>query len=215
MNKFLNTETALSQQPSRHKIHYTHPKERDAFFLLPPHFALPPWAAHFVAERGRGPKLRVTTDLKTGRVKACIVKIRVADLNVYSPLTPFDWRVSVNIELPLSPADFLSNGSGPPPSQEAPSEEQEQQFLAQLEPDQDAQVRVKDRMQYRHLIYTVDLTQVTLPDGAKVHECEIEADAERVLREADRARRGEGNEFERAVGGLVANLRVMCRAGGY
>jgi hypothetical protein len=84
----------------------------------------------------------VTTDQKSGKVLKKIVKARIADLNIYSPRTAFDWRISVNMEMPyehdtegLYPLGGGTGGS-----------------------DGD---RNKDRMSYRHLIYQVDLTQVT------------------------------------------------------
>jgi hypothetical protein len=42
----------------------------------------------------------VTRDEKTGAVIECMRKIRLGDLNVYSPKREADWRVSVNLEVP-------------------------------------------------------------------------------------------------------------------
>jgi hypothetical protein len=44
-------------------------------------------------------KIRVTTD-ESGRVIECIRKVRLGDLNIYSPKREADWRVSVNLEIP-------------------------------------------------------------------------------------------------------------------
>lgn len=49
---------------------------------------------------GRGDKVRVTRDEKTGTVLECVRKIRLADLNIYSPKRAADWRISVNLEVP-------------------------------------------------------------------------------------------------------------------
>ena len=45
-------------------------------------------------------KIRVTRDEKTGTVIECMRKIRLGDLNIYSPKRAADWRVSVNLEVP-------------------------------------------------------------------------------------------------------------------
>lgn len=45
-------------------------------------------------------KIRVTTNEKTGTVLECMRKIRLGDLNIYSPKRDADWRVSVNLEVP-------------------------------------------------------------------------------------------------------------------
>ena len=45
-------------------------------------------------------KVRVTRDDKTNTVLETMRKIRLGDLNVYSPKQSADWRVSVNLEVP-------------------------------------------------------------------------------------------------------------------
>ena len=45
-------------------------------------------------------KRRVTRDDKTGQIIECLEKTKVANLNVFSPNEEFDWRVSVNMEVP-------------------------------------------------------------------------------------------------------------------
>lgn len=50
---------------------------------------------------GRGAeKIRVTRDEKSGTVVQCVRKIRLGDLNIFSPQRGADWRVSVNLEVP-------------------------------------------------------------------------------------------------------------------
>jgi hypothetical protein len=89
----------------------------------------------------------VTTDQKTGELLAKIVKCRLADLDVYSPATCVDWRISVNIEINYD-GDIrhlqVSDGGG-----------------ARGRGGAD---RIKDRMSYRHLAYQIDLTQVGTAD---------------------------------------------------
>lgn len=45
-------------------------------------------------------RIRVTRDEKTGDVIECMRKIRLGDLNIYSPKREADWRLSVNYEVP-------------------------------------------------------------------------------------------------------------------
>lgn len=129
-----------SGPPTRIPMDYVHLHERDSFFELPPEksHALPATMRAAMNPRHRA-RVRVTTDQKSGKVLSKIVKTRIADLNVYSPKTAFDWRVSVNMEMPYSgKMDGLqpvaAAGEG---------------------------YRSKDRLSYRHLAYQIDLTQVT------------------------------------------------------
>lgn len=88
--------------------------------------------------------MRITTDQRTGRELAKIVKVRVADLDVYSPKTNFDWRVSINLEMKY--------------------EGDNRDLVEVMEGGKRAPERNKDRMTYRHLAYQIDLTQVTLAE---------------------------------------------------
>ena len=57
----------------------------------------------FYASEGGGnekEKIRVTRDEKTGTTLECMRKLRLGNLNVYSPKYAADWRVSVNLEIP-------------------------------------------------------------------------------------------------------------------
>ena len=57
----------------------------------------------FYASEGGGnekEKIRVTRDEKTGTTLECMRKMRLGNLNVYSPKYAADWRVSVNLEIP-------------------------------------------------------------------------------------------------------------------
>jgi hypothetical protein len=54
-----------------------------------------------------GEKIRVTREEKTGVVTQCVRKIRLGNLNIYSPKRAADWRVSVNLEVPGTSHPFL------------------------------------------------------------------------------------------------------------
>ncbi|KAG0349167.1 mRNA-capping enzyme subunit beta [Podila humilis] len=98
-----------------YQIQYKHTKEIDQFYP---------------SSHG---KTRVTKDQSTNTVveNGIVKKDRIADLDVFSPRSPFDFRISVNVENPV-PAP-----SGTP------------QFERQ-----------KDRITYRHHNFQIDLTQV-------------------------------------------------------
>ena len=91
--------------------------------------------------------MRITTDQKTGKVLAKIVKVRIADLDIYSPRTAFDWRVSINLEMNF---DGDMNDLVEPQARSGRRAE-----------------RNKDRMSYKHLAYQIDLTQVTTAEVSK------------------------------------------------
>jgi polynucleotide 5'-triphosphatase len=42
----------------------------------------------------------VTRNDKTGEVLATVKKVRLGNLDVYSPKQAADWRISVNVEVP-------------------------------------------------------------------------------------------------------------------
>jgi len=153
LNGFLNKALVDSQPPKqpatkvvippkpRIPMSYVHTKECDAFYELSQagHLSLPPSIRAQLNPRHRA-KVRITTDQKTGKELAKIVKARVADLDIYSPRTAFDWRVSVNLEM---------NYDG------------DMRDLVETTDGGKRADRNKDRMSYRHLAYQIDLTQVT------------------------------------------------------
>lgn len=134
---------------SRIPMDYIHKRECDTFYELSQAgvLNLPSSIRAQMNPRHNKAKVRITTDQKTGEVKAKIVKVRVADIDVFSPFTAFDWRVSVNLEMNFEGdmRDLV-----------------EQASMEGKGPD-----RNKDRVSYKHLYYTIDLTQVTPTDVSK------------------------------------------------
>ncbi len=128
---------------------YIHKRECDTFYELSQAgvLNLPSSIRAQMNPRHNKAKVRITTDQKTGEVKAKIVKVRVADIDVFSPFTAFDWRVSVNLEMNFE-GDM--------------GDSVEQASMEGKGPD-----RNKDRVSYKHLYYTIDLTQVTPTDVSK------------------------------------------------
>ncbi|KAJ5389651.1 uncharacterized protein N7496_000719 [Penicillium cataractarum] len=197
MNNFLNEQVkaSMANESSRIPISYAHKKERDTFYEISPQ-ELPPVIRQNLNPRHK-PKVRVTTDAKTGEIIAKIVKCRVADIDVYSPRTNVDWRVSVNLEMEydgdvthLPMVDASKGGRGE---------------------------RNKDRMSYRHLAYQIDLTQVATVEAPTKndfdHELEVEVSADEIRRQGLLAVAGDpSNQYEELVKGFVDNIRVLARA---
>lgn len=154
LNEFLNKALVGSQTPkpnpaappasrTRAAMSYVHTYECDSFFELSQSGALslPASIRAQLNPRNTKAKVRITTDQKTGKEIARIVKARIADIDIYCPRTPFDWRVSVNVEMNFD--GDLKIMTLPPSADTKRSD------------------RNKDRMSYRHQAYQIDLTQVT------------------------------------------------------
>ena len=149
-NQFLNEAVRQSNNraPNRKPripMEYKHTRETDTFYELTQAgaLALPPSIAsglNINPRHANKSKVRITTDQKTGKVLAKIIKTRLADIDIYSPRTLFDWRISVNVEM-----DYKG------------------EMTDLIEPqtrDGKQADRNKDRMSYKHLAYQIDLTQV-------------------------------------------------------
>ena len=123
--------------------------------------------------------------------------MHVAELNIISPGTGFDWRLSINQEIPM-------------PEPKLPESALKLQ-------------RVKNRMVYKHSNYQVDLTQVHITkhnttssrrdDGPSVtHEVEVEYHRIDYLREqALKAKAGKSNQFADLVKAYIEGIRILTR----
>lgn len=173
---------------------YDHPKENDEFFALSDEGKahLDPSVIHWIqnsAHRSRGEvKVRRTVDKVTGQAKKTIIKTRIADLEIYNPQYEFDYRISISLE-----TDWDGKTEW-------------------LIPLPESRGRNKDRMSYRHMMYQVDLTQVTHDDdGRKEHELEIEISVEKIRQELAKLRHGEATQYEEMIRGLIDNVRLLSR----
>lgn len=156
MNKFLNKVFQDSQNSQKRPftdenqprvpINYRHTRECDSFYELSASGLnnLPLAIRNSLNSRRQNAKVRITTDQQTGATLAQIVKVRLADLDVYSPNTEFDYRVSINLE-----ANLTGNW---------------RDFVIPTALSVKGSERRKDRMSYKHLAYQIDLTQVKSPD---------------------------------------------------
>ncbi|KAG5353887.1 hypothetical protein C0989_000130 [Termitomyces sp. Mn162] len=86
-NSLLNNLMTNSQPASSSQLKYSHLHLFDSFYPA--------------AEGPAQDKIRVTRDEQTKTVTACVRKIRLGDLNVYSPKRAADWRSQTLYELEL------------------------------------------------------------------------------------------------------------------
>ena len=205
---------AHAQKPARVPMDYKHTKEIDTFYELSQRGLLSLPNSLNVSTRtshGNRMKVRVTHDQKTGKELAKIVKIRLADIDIYSPHNQVDWRISVNVEMNF-----------------------EGDLGDLIEPERKqggAGDRAKDRLTYHHQAYQIDLTQVSpfevsvpwllddrhclrvqgAANSQKEHELEIEISAEEVRRQGGLLQRGEANQYMDLISGFIDNVRTMVR----
>ncbi|MCJ1375405.1 mRNA-capping enzyme subunit beta [Loxospora ochrophaea] len=178
-------------------MNYVHTRECDAFYELSQAglFNLPHAIRNQLNPRHNKPKVRISTDQKTGQVLAKIIKARVADIDIYSPRTAFDWRISVNLEM---------NYDG-----------DMRDLVEASEAGQRKADRNKDRVSYRHQAYQIDLTQVTPSEATskadKEHELEIEVSSADIRRQGLLAKAGQPSNYEELVRGFIDNVRVLAR----
>jgi len=102
-------------------------------------------------------KVRVTRDEKTGNVVEVMKKIRLGDLNIFSPQRSADWRVSVNLE-----------NSGEPSVLCDVRFTDLSTILVSHPVGSATHTRRKDRLSYSHEEFVIDLTQVTSNSGGSV-----------------------------------------------
>lgn len=191
INAFLNEAFMRSQTASATPMKYKHTKERDVFYEFHPesHFAHLPSSAQNIIKPTNHTRIRVTRDDESGADLSKIVKHRVEDLSIYSPGTEFDYRISLNLEFPYH---------GPTNS------------LVEAKERGTKKERLKDRMTYWHQDFRIDFTQAK-PSEVKTdwtHELEIELDEQKLYH----CGKNDRVAYERYVGGLVNNLRVLARS---
>ena len=192
-NDFLNQCVQSSHQdPKRIPIVYDHRRESDQFYELNPNGvrALPSCVTKWPNQRHET-RVRRTNDLETLKLLTSIIKVRIADLEIYNPTQDFDYRISISVECPWN-----GNNMDLIPLKEHDSE------------------RNKDRVSYRHMGYQVDLTQVSYTDGTKQqHELEVEISAQQLRLELANLSQQKQNRYEELVRGFLDDVRILCRQG--
>ncbi|KAJ2005678.1 mRNA-capping enzyme subunit beta [Coemansia thaxteri] len=187
-NKLLNQRVDETQRADFRgsRIEYKHTKEIDHFYLV------------------NGTRLRVTTDKESGQVLAVITKTRIADLNIFSPRTKLDIRITINEEQTL----------------ERPDVDAHKPIL----------VRHKDRLSYKQDLWSFDLTQVVSPEhetgpvnpyatgpprttpAVTTHELELEvAHPDVWLAERAKVAINKPNNFHEITHTFLGNLRALAK----
>ncbi|PTB65821.1 mRNA triphosphatase CET1 [Trichoderma citrinoviride] len=208
-NQFLN-DMVVQTDPrnpngssaKRVQVIYKHRREIDRFYDLPTelHGHLPGCMRARLGSRSRNIRVRVTYDQKTNQILNKIIKARVADIDLHLPMSPFDCRISINLEM---------NWDGSVEElEQAPSNRSDRQ------PD-----RNKDRLSYKQGPYQIDLTQVAHPTNGpgntqridREHELEIELNHQILLDQGRRALSGAPHKYQELVEGFVDNVRVLAR----
>lgn len=182
----------LHTKPNREAVHYKRERESDEFYELTAEGrkALPPALAPWLNSSRYPPKVRKTFLIETQEMKEQIIKSRIADLEVYNPSTPFDYRISLSLE--------------------APWHGDSSHLVAAPNNDRDRQ---KDRLSYRHMYNQIDLTQISYPQSAKKeHELEVEIAHDRLRHEFQLLRNREDSNFEDLITSFINNVRILCRA---
>lgn len=197
MNSYLNSATQTSfREPGREKIDYKHLFETDSFRTLSEvGLRALPEAIHKHNQRGRDLKLRTTIDSKTKVLKARIVKVKVADLHIFNPGPNYDMRISINIECNLIRPDLDPHALTKEPNPQEP-----------VQPD-----RKKDRLSYKQLKYSVDLTRVDVAGMPPKYELEIEVDANALRQEMSKMLVGQDNGFTDIVDGFMENAQWLMK----
>jgi len=195
LNVYLNHETGKSQQ-RREKIRHQHIVQVDKFYEVPAAVLerLPEFLQQCRARKPHvRPRVRVTTDAKTGAERARIIKFRIEDLEVYCPrlADQCDYRVSISLEWRY-----------PWPVE----------GLVEVREDGAAHDRRKDRMSYEHQAMRLDLTQVKGEAAEPSHEMEVELLPEAVIEEGRKAARNENNNYEALIGTYLNYVRALSRA---
>ena len=195
MNVYLNKQVEDSKPPSaRTTVTYKHTHEADMFYELDRagFELLPVLTQRLIASSGRQ-RIRVTRDMKTGQVIRKIIKHRIANLEISSPQTEWDYRIGINLEI------------------EFPGATDTLKPVIESGRTVESMERKKDRVSYSWLgAYQIDLTQVA-QDSSKNHELELELNGVVMLDAATRLQKNEPNDFEGLIAGMLNNLRVLSR----
>lgn len=201
MNEFLNATIKDSKQYSgRIGMHYEHPFEIDSFHHLSSYGqSLLPKSI----QRRQGtqrPRLRITykdnRDGTRGDIKARIVKLPISNLHIFNPGHHYDCRISINLEVNFHRPDVdLDSLIDVDADRQNP-------------PDVD---RVKDRIQYKHLAYCIDLTKVQRRGLEPSHELELEVDSNALREQMALMREGKPNGFGDVVAGFLDNATFLMR----
>jgi polynucleotide 5'-triphosphatase len=197
MNSFLNSTIQAAQAPGRVPFVYEHLFQTDTFATLSPAglASLPPSVQKCRHLSGRELRLRTSRDTRNpSKVLAHIIKVPLGDLHIQNPGEPYDCRISMNLEVNF-PVDTPIADLIEPATESKPAPPE----------------RRKDRLSYKHLAYSVDLTKVESAGVAPKYELELEVDAGVLREQIERGKRGEDSAYTDVVAGFLDNATFLMR----
>ena len=194
MNNFLNAATQDSHTKGRVPIIYEHLFQTDTFATLSQEGLanLPQSVKRH--HKGRELRLRTSRDSRTGQILAHIVKVPLGDLHIQNPQEPYDCRISMNLEVNF-PTDTDVTELIEPPSHDKPAPPE----------------RRKDRLSYKHLAYSIDLTKVESAGVAPKYELELEVDAGVLREQMARTMNKQDSAYSDIVAGFIDNATFLVR----
>lgn len=198
MNIFLNATIRDTMKAGRVRMSYTHLRKTDSFHTLSAlgQQVLPQSLQRRQGSGTRQPRLRITrNDSKEGRpVTARIVKLPISNLHIFNPGWNYDCRISINLEVNLDRPDLADVDS----------------LIVPDDKDQAREVdRRKDRIAYRHLAYSIDLTKVERQGLEASHELELEVDSNVLREQMAFMKEGKENAFGDVVSGFLDNATFL------
>ena len=196
LNDYLNTAIKDSMEhEGRVPMKYNHLYEVDSFHHLSAYgLQLLPQALQRHRNAKKEPRLRITRDSRTGQIIARIVKIKIDDLHIYNP-GAYDCRITINLEVNLNRPDIDPNSLIAADDAERGNEPP----------------RRKDRMSYKHLAYSIDLTKVEMDGMPPRYELEQEVRSDMLRQQMALARDHRKNAFGDVVSAFLDNLTFLMR----
>lgn len=197
MNNFLNTATQQSHAAGRVPVQYEHLYQTDTFAKLSPAgiAALPPIVQQRNHLHGRELRLRTSRNSKDNTIIARIIKVPLGDLHIANPLDPYDCRISINLEVNLDRPDLNPDDLIEPPTHDRPAPPE----------------RKKDRLSYKHLAYSIDLTKVESAGVPPKYELELEVDAGVLRSQIAMIKSGQKAAYSSVVSGFLDNATYLMR----
>ena len=115
-------------------------------------------------------------------------------MHIQNPVEPYDCRISMNLEVNFPPDVDISELIEPPSHDRPPPPE-----------------RIKDRLSYKHLAYSIDLTKVESQGVPSKYELELEVDANVLRQQIERGKRGLDTAYTDVVSGFFDNATFLMR----
>lgn len=121
------------------------------------------------------------------------MKVNIGHLQLFNPASNYDCRISINLEVNLDR-----------PGLDVASLIVDDQQGREVD-------RVKDRVSYKHLAYSIDLTRVDRQGLGPTFELELEVDSNLVRQQMKMIDDGHENAYTDVVSGFLDNATLLMR----